>query len=98
MNVQGGGAPAWVTVTVWPAMVGVPVRGDAVVFASIENATVPLPLPLTPDVMVSHELLLVAVHVQPVAAVTPLLLVVALGPGVSVVGGIVKVHDGDEPA
>ena len=32
---------------------------------STENATEPLPLPLAPDVIVSQELLLAAVHVHP---------------------------------
>ena len=35
------------------------------------NATVPLPFPLAPLLMVSHAALLVAVHVHPVATVTP---------------------------
>ena len=62
--------PLWVTVTVWPATVSVPVRWDVEVFAVALNVTVPLPLPLAPPLMVSHAALLVAVHVQPVAAVT----------------------------
>ena len=37
---------------------------------STENATEPLPLPLAPDVIVSQELLLAAVHVHPLSAET----------------------------
>ena len=92
VKVQGGGAPAWVRVTVWPAMVSVPVRGDVDVFAAIENATAPLPLPLAPDVMVSQEALLVAVQLQPVAVVTLALLELAAAPGVSDVGDTEKVQ------
>ena len=98
VNVHGGGAAAWVTVTVWPAMVSVPVRGVVAVFASIEKATVPLPLPLTPDVMVSQASLLVAVQLQPVAVVTLLLPELAAAPEGSVVGETVKVQGGGAPA
>jgi hypothetical protein len=35
-----------------------------------ENVTEPLPLPIAPDAIVSQEALLVAVHVQPLAAET----------------------------
>jgi hypothetical protein len=50
-------------------MVSVPVRA-APVFAVMLNPTVPLPLPLAPDVMLIHDVLLVAVHVQPVVVET----------------------------
>jgi hypothetical protein len=56
-------------VNVWPAMVSVPLRA-APVFAATVNATDPPPLPLAPDVMVIHDSLLVAVHVQPLAVET----------------------------
>ena len=62
--------PLWVTVTVWPATVSVPTRCDVDVLAVALKVTVPLPLPLAPPLMVSHPALLVAVQVQPVAAVT----------------------------
>ena len=90
--------PCWATVTVWPAMVSVPVRGDVAVFAAIEKATVPLPLPLAPEVMVNQESLLVAVQLQPAAVVTLLLLEPAAAPGFSVVGETVKVQGGGAPA
>ena len=47
-----------------------PVRAVVTVFAATESATVPLPLPLAPLVIVSHEALLVAVHAQPARVVT----------------------------
>jgi hypothetical protein len=61
----GGGVglllPAWEAVNVRPATVRVPVLA-APVFAATLNATLPLPVPLAPEVMVIHEALLVAVH------------------------------------
>jgi hypothetical protein len=69
-KVQGGGAAAaCVTVNVCPATVIVPVR-DAPVFAAMLNPTVPVPVPLAPDVTVIHGALLVAFHVQVLAVVT----------------------------
>ena len=50
-------------------MVSVPLRVDVVGFDAAVKFVVPLPLPLEPLVIVSHEALLVAVHVQPVCAV-----------------------------
>ena len=38
--------------------------------SATENSTEPLPLPLAPDVIVSQELLLAAVHVHPLSAET----------------------------
>ena len=57
--------PAWLTVNVWPPIVSVPVRGPLLVLAAALKLTVPLPLPLAPDVIVSQASLLVAVHAQP---------------------------------
>jgi hypothetical protein len=57
-------AAAWLMVTVWPAIVSVPVRA-APVLAEALNPTEPLPLPLEPDVIDSHAALLTAVHVHP---------------------------------
>jgi hypothetical protein len=56
-------------VIVWFATVNVPERAAAV-FAAALIDTVPLPFPLAPAVIDSHDTLLVAVHVQPAAAVT----------------------------
>jgi hypothetical protein len=60
---------AWFTVNVWPAIVSVPERAVPV-FAAAEKVVVPLPVPLAPPVIVSHETLLTAVHEQPAAVVT----------------------------
>ena len=61
---------AWVTVSVRPATVNVPLRCEELVDAATENATLPFPLPLDPDVTVIHEALLCAVQLQPAAVVT----------------------------
>jgi hypothetical protein len=67
--------PVCVTVKVWPAIVRVPVRVAVSGFAATEKSTVPLPVPLAPDVTVSHEgELLTAVQLQVEAeALTPTL-------------------------
>lgn len=63
-------------------MVSVPVRAVVLLFAAMEKATVPLPVPLAPEVTVIHDgSLLTAVHVQmafEVVSVT--VLVVAAAP------------------
>lgn len=59
----------WFTVNVRPAMVSVPERDGPVVDAAT-NRTVPLPLPDSPDEIVSQGALLAAVHAQPSGAVT----------------------------
>jgi len=66
-------AAAWVTVNVAPAIVSVPVRLDATVFAATLKPTVPLPDPVAPLVTVIHAALLAAVHAQPVGMLTLLL-------------------------
>jgi hypothetical protein len=66
-------AAACVTVNVAPAIVSVPVRLAAIVFAATVNAAVPLPEPVAPLVTVIHGALLAAVQEQPVATVTLLL-------------------------
>jgi hypothetical protein len=63
-------APACVTVNVRPAIVNVPVREAEPLLAATENATVPPPLPLLPEVIVTKPELLAAVHAQPLPAVT----------------------------
>ena len=68
-----GVAPACVTVTVTPATVSVPVRGEVLVLAAIEYVTVPLPLPFAPAVIVSQAALEVAVQAHPAVAVTAML-------------------------
>ncbi len=63
-------APVCVIATVCPPTVTVPVRGAVRAFTAADKLTVPFPEPLPPDVIVSHESLLVAVHAHPAAAVT----------------------------
>jgi hypothetical protein len=58
----GGAAAAWFTVTVCPAIVRVPERGDVSVFSAIENDTVALPVPLAALVSVSQAAFATAVH------------------------------------
>jgi hypothetical protein len=64
-------APAWWTVNVRPAIVSVPSRATPECDPA-KNDTVPLPVPLAPDVIDSHPALLVAVQLQvpPVLTVT----------------------------
>ena len=65
------GAPACVTLNVWPPTVNVPVRGTELAFADALKPTLPLPLPLAPLVTVSHPvLLLTPVQAHPVGAAT----------------------------
>jgi hypothetical protein len=72
--------PACVTVKVWPAIVMVPLRVDVPGLAATEYATCPFPLPFAPLVTVTHDVLLLAVHAQPLAAVTATFPVVAADP------------------
>ena len=58
-----------VTVNVWPAMLRAPER-PAPVLAATLNATEPPPLPLAPEVTVTHAALLPAVQAQPLPADT----------------------------
>ena len=60
---------AWFSVKVWPAIVSVPVRALPEFDATLK-VTVPLPVPLLPDVIVSQPALLAAVHGHPDAADT----------------------------
>jgi hypothetical protein len=63
--------PASVTVKVLPPIVSVPLRADVDVFAIAEKPTVPFADPGVPDVTESQPILLeLAVHAQPVGAVT----------------------------
>ena len=45
-------------------------RGDVAVLGATVNLTWPLPVPSAPAVMVIHDVLVVAVHAQPVVVVT----------------------------
>ena len=62
--------PCCVIATADPLTVSVPVRSAAPVFAATVNCTVPLAEPDAPCEMVMKLELLVAVHAQPLAAVT----------------------------
>jgi len=62
------GAADCVTVNVWPAIVSVPVRNDALGFAAMLNVAEPSPLPDVAPTSVSHEVLLLAVHAHPIGA------------------------------
>jgi hypothetical protein len=73
------GAPACVTVKVLPAIVSVPVRDPAPVFAPTLYVTVPLPFPFEPPVTDSQLVFVVAVQMQPALAVTATVPVVADG-------------------
>jgi hypothetical protein len=65
---------ACVTVTVWPAIVAVAVRLSALVVAAAANVTVPFPVPEVGDAD-NQPALVETLHVQPVPAVTPTLIV-----------------------
>jgi hypothetical protein len=67
---DAGHEPDCVTVCVWPAIVIVPVRLVESGLAATLNATVPLPVPLAPLVIVIHGVVVDAVHAQPDGAVT----------------------------
>ena len=59
----------WFSVKVWPPIVSAPDRGAPELAATL-YCTVPLPVPLAPDVIVSQGALLAAVHEQPSPALT----------------------------
>jgi hypothetical protein len=62
--------PCWTTSTSCPAIVIVADRSDVPVWLEAVNVTVPFPLPFAPSVIVIQLDCSVAVHVQPVGAVT----------------------------
>jgi len=69
VNVQGAGAAAGadcVTVNVFPAATIVPVRAVVPVLAATVNATVPLPVPACPEVIVIQPALADAVQAHDV--------------------------------
>lgn len=70
VNVVEQPAATCETVNDRPAMVTVPLRGDAAGLACTLNATLPLPEPLAPPVTLSHDALLTAVQPQPPGATT----------------------------
>jgi hypothetical protein len=66
---EHGMTAACVTVKVCPAIASVPFREPAL-FAATRNPTEPLPVPELPEVIVTHEALLAAVHAHPAVVVT----------------------------
>ena len=81
------------TVNVVPAIVRVPLCALVPVLAAALKATVPLPLPLAPEVTVSQDvLLLTAVHAQVLPAVTATLPVPPTAPSDWLVGEIEYEH------
>jgi hypothetical protein len=64
------GAPACVTLNVWPAIVAEPVRCEVDVLAATVTVALPLPVPLAPAVIESQLVALLVPHVQPLPAVT----------------------------
>jgi hypothetical protein len=89
VNVQ---MPACVTVTAVPATVKMPVREAVDVFAATVYPTLAAPLPLALLVTVIQEAPLVAVQLQPLAAVTPIVPFAPATGGDSAVGETPKVH------
>jgi hypothetical protein len=61
--------PAWLRVNVWPAILDAKVRDELDVLAATEYVTVPLPVPLEPESIVTHDVP-PAVQLQPVCVVT----------------------------
>jgi len=80
-------------VKVWPAIVSVPLRAAALFDATL-NATDPLPLPDAALVTVIHGALAVAVHAQPVPAVTATLPLPPVASTFWLAGEIENVHTG----
>ncbi len=75
----------------WPAIVTVPLRAAPVLAATL-NPTVPLPVPVAPDVTVIHAAFDVAVHPHAEPAVTATVPVPPLAPTDSLAGAIAKPH------
>jgi hypothetical protein len=75
-----GVEPAWLTLSVWPAIVIVPLRLALDEFVATAKATVPPPVPLVPPVIVIQLTLLAAVHTHPAGAVTAKVLDAAAAP------------------
>jgi hypothetical protein len=87
-NVQAG-APACVTVNVWPAIVSVPVRVVVPAFAATTTLTLPLPVPVMPAPTLSHAALLAVLQVQRLVVVTATLVVSPPAGEVRLAGAIV---------
>jgi len=94
----GGAAAAWFTVTVWPAIVRVPDRGDVSVFSAIENDTVALPVPLAALVTASQDAFAAAVHAHDDVVVMSTLLEPAAAGADTLVDDSEYEHDTDPAA
>jgi hypothetical protein len=79
------------TVTVWPPIVSVPVRGLPVAFCATENVTEPIPEPVA-LVIVIQLAIVVAVHEHDVPVMTLSVWVDAVPPTVKLVGFRVYEH------
>src|SRR5689334_24921594 len=85
--------PVWVTVTVWPATVIVPLRGLLTVLLETLKRTVPFPVPGVPAKMLVQEFVSFALQAQVLpVAVTPIVLVPADGPKGKMDGEMAKVQ------
>src|SRR4029453_2150090 len=80
----------WFTVKVMPATVSVPVLGEPVLLVATLYETVPLPIPPDPEVIVSHESLLIACHPQPAGVVTLMVPFPPLAEKDALVGEIIR--------
>lgn len=76
-----------------PPIVTVAERPDVPVFAATAYATVPLPLPVAPEVIVTQALGVVALHAQPPGAVTVIVPLPPVAATACEVGVIVVSHD-----
>jgi hypothetical protein len=94
----GAAAASCVTVTVSPATVSVPERGDVSVFSAMENDTVAFPVPLAALVSVIHDAFAAAVHAHEDVVVMSTLLEPDAAGTDTVVDDNVKEHDADAPA
>ncbi len=79
-------APAWSTLTVCPAIVSWLLRAAVALLAATFSVTVPLPIPAAPPAIVIQLAFSVAVHAQPVGAVTEKVTVPPLAPADRVAG------------
>lgn len=95
------GPAAWLTVTVRPPTVSVPVRTDADAFSATENVTALLPVPLAGEVRTIHEALEEAVQGHVGAEAVSVTLLVSPPAGASTVAGATVNAQGggsEEPA
>lgn len=89
---------ACVTVKLFPAMVRTADRCVVPVWAATENPTVPLPLPVAPLEIVTHDAPLVAVQAQPAPVVTLTVPVLAVAATDWLAAEMLKEHDVDAAA